>query len=326
MANENQPQQEAQKRIAMFLSMLESGSLARLLSQLNQRERVQLIETYEKFAREASPGEKDLMQVAKSFLQTKAVNPPNRFKQAMEIAFGPGAAMPLGSSARWAEIAETVKPSTMAEFLTSERPHTTAIVLSQLPPGYAATVLPLLPEDLRCEAVATLAGGMNFSDEVFDAVLAAVEESLGSMKTAGDPDQGARQAAAMLNQIDSEIADAIVDRIRQRNPRCAESIEGEMFHFEDLIKLDNRSLQMVLAELKTERLALALKGTQPNIQEAMFGALAEQVKKMVVQEMDDLGKVPARDVSLARREIVDTAMQMARDGKIRIRQEEDLVG
>jgi flagellar motor switch protein FliG len=325
MAGESQNQAEGPKKIAMFVSMLESDTLASLLKQLNDRERLQVIEAYQNFSRELRASVPDFVGVAKSFLEMEAASPSNHFKKALEIAFGPGAAMRFGSSTRWAEITEQVKPAAMAEFLGSERANTIAVVLSQLPPSYAAEVLSLLPEECRCEAVEILASGLNIADGVADAMLVAVQESLDTIKRSGDPKQGARQVATMLNQVDSEVANAIVERIRQRDPSRATSIESEMFHFEDFAKLDSRSLQMILAEAKPERLAVALKGTSPITREAVLAALAEQVKKIVVQEMEDLGKVPGHDVRAARREIVDLAVQMARDGKIRLRQDEDLI-
>ncbi|MBV8055307.1 MAG: hypothetical protein JO071_08725, partial [Deltaproteobacteria bacterium] len=93
MASENQNQQEGQKKIAMFVSMLESDTLASLLKQLNDRERLQVIEAYQNFSHEAPASTSDLLGVAKSFLETKAMSTPDRFKKALEIAFGPGAAM-----------------------------------------------------------------------------------------------------------------------------------------------------------------------------------------------------------------------------------------
>lgn len=325
MASTIQNQQAGQKKIAMVVSMLESEKLASLLKQLNDRERLQVIEAYQNFSHEAPASPSDLIGVAKSFIEAKTVSSPNQFKEALEIAFGPGAAMRFASSAQWAEIAERVKPPAMAEFLDLERANTIAVVLSQLPPSYAAEVLPLLTEERRCDALDILAGGLNLTDGVLDAVLLAVQENLSSIKLVSDPGQGARQVAAMLNQVDYEVADAIVERIRQRDANCATSIEDEMFHFEDLAKLDSRSLQMFLAEIQPERLALAMKGTQPSIRETVFAALAEQVKNMVVQEMEDLGKVPGRDVRAARREIIDLAVQMSRNGKIQLRQNEDLL-
>ncbi|MBV8358957.1 MAG: hypothetical protein JO189_13630 [Deltaproteobacteria bacterium] len=325
MATDSPNQPGGQKKIAMFVSMLESDTLARLLKQLNDRERLQLIEAYQNFSHETSANTPDLVGVAKSFLETKAVSAPNNFREALEIAFGPGAGMRVGSSAQWAGIAERIKPNAMAEFLSSERVNTIAVVLSQLPPSYAAEVLPLLPEECRCEAVDILARGLNLSNGVLDAVLSAVQENLDSIKLIGDPGQGARQVATMLNQVDYQVADTIVERIRQHDPTSAALIKDEMFHFEDLVKLDNRALQMILAEVKPERLALAMKGTPTATREAMFAALAEQVKKMVVQEMEDLGKVPGRDVRAARREIINLAQQMSRDKKIQLRQDQDLI-
>ncbi len=325
MASESQNQPAGQRKIAMFVSMLESDTLASLLKQLNDRERSQVIEAYQNFSREPPASMPDFVGVARSFLETKALSGSNHLKKALEIAFGPGAAMRFESSTRWAEITAHVKPASMAEFLSSERANTIAVVLSQLPPSYAAEVLPLLPEEVRREAMIILASGLNVADGVIDAVLFAVQENLDSIKRSGDPKQGARRVAAMLNQVDSEVANAIVEQIRQRDPSRAAVIEDEMFHFEDLTRLDGRSLQMILAEIKPERLAVALKGTSPITRDGVFAALAESVKKMVVQEMEDLGKVPGRDVHAARREIIDLAVQMSRDGKIRLRPEEDLM-
>jgi flagellar motor switch protein FliG len=325
MVSENQNQQEGPKKIAMLVSMLESDTLASLLKQLNDRERLQVIEAYQNFCRGAPPSTPDLMGVAKSFLEAKAVSAPNHIREALEIAFGPGAALRFGSSTQWAEIAERVKPASMAEFLSSERANTIAVVLSKLPPTFAAEVLPLLPEERRWEAIDILASGLNLSDGVIDAVLLAVQENLDSIKLIGDPGRGAKQVAAMLNQVDYQVADAIVERIRQHDPSRATTIEGEMFHFEDLVRLDSRSLQMILAEIKPERLALAMKGAAQGVRDAVFAALAEQVKTMVVQEMEDLGKVPGRDVRAARREVIELAVQMSRDGKIRLGQDEDLM-
>jgi flagellar motor switch protein FliG len=309
----------------MFAMMLEADNLAGLLRQLNDRERLQVIEAYQNFSREATATQSELSSIAKEFLETRTVTAPNRFREALELAFGPDAAVRLGSSSQWAKIAERVKPVSMADFLRPERANTAAVVLSQLPPVYAAQVLGLLPEQQRCEVVDILAGGLNPSATLVEAVLTAIEENLESMNTSADPAQGARQAAAMLNQLDSQTADEIVEHIRNRDPGRASSIEREMFHFEDLAKLDNRSLQTILAEVKRESLALALKGTLLPTREALFAALAEQVKAAVVQEMQDLGKVPGRDVREARREVIDLVMQMARDGKVRLRQDEDLL-
>jgi flagellar motor switch protein FliG len=325
MASESQNQSEGAKKIALFVSMLESDTLASLLKQLNDSERLQVIETYRNFSGQLPADVPDLIGVAKSFLEMESVSGSDHFNKALEIAFGPGASMRFGSSARWAAIAEQVKPAAMAEFLGSERAHTIAVVLSQLPPQYGAGVLALLPDERRCEAVEILASGLNIGDGVADAVLIAVQESLDTIKRSGDPKQGAKQVAAMLNQVDSELANTIVERIRQRDPNCASSVENEMFHFVDLAKLDSRSLQMILAEVQPERLAVALKGTSATAKEGILAALAEQVKKIVVQETEDLGKVPGHEVRAAQREIVELAMQMARNGKIRLHPEEDLI-
>jgi flagellar motor switch protein FliG len=319
----DQEGQQAQKKAAMLVMMLETETLASLLKQFNQHERRQIIEACDSLYCGAPPNEAELTEIAKSFLQTRAITPPNRFKEALAVAFGPDAARQLPTSGQWTTIAQRIKPPAMAGVLRAERASTAAIVL---PPQYSAEVLTALPEEQRFELINNLACGLNPADGVLDAILAALQESLDAMSIAGDESRGARQAAAMLNQIDSQIADGIVERIRQQDPARATSIEDKMFHFKDFIKLDGRTLQTILTEVKPERLALALKGAGEEERQLVFAALAEQVKAVVTQEMEDIGKVPGREVQAARREIIDLAVQMERDGKIRLRTDDDLVG
>jgi flagellar motor switch protein FliG len=317
---------EAQKKAAMLVMMLETDTLASLLQQLTQHERRQLIEGYDTVSRTSPPSEAELTEIAKSFLQTSTLTRPNRFKDALAVAFGPDAARQMPSASEWTAISQRVKPAAMAGVLRAERPTTAAIILSQMPPQYSAEVLTALPDERRFEIINNLASGLNPPDGVLDAILAALQESVDAIAIVGDEGRGARQAAAMLNQIDWELAEAIVEQIRQQDPARASSIEHQMFHFRDFVRLPSRTLQSVLTEIKPELLALAFKGMNDEERQLVLDALPEQVKAIVVQEMEDAGKVPAREVQGARREIMDLAMQMARDGKIRLRPETDLVG
>ncbi len=127
----------------------------------------------------------------------------------------------------------------------------------------------------------------------------------------------------MLNQLDSDSASAIVTHIRNRDEKRASAIEDEMFHFADLLTLDNRSLQTVLSEVRPERIALALKGITDDEKTLVFAALPEQVRVVVDSEMSESGRVPAREVKAARRELTEMAINLDRQGKIHIHGEEE---
>jgi len=209
--------------------------------------------------------------------------------------------------------------------LRDERPEAVAMALSQLPPRFAADVLARLPEGLRAEAVDNLAYAESAPRSALDAILRAVEESFSGRAGSedGNGKAGAKRAAAMLNQLDSDSATAIVSHIRDRDAKRASAIEEEMFHFADLLTLDNRSLQAVLGEMRPERIALALKGITDDEKTLVFAALPEQVKVVVDSEMSESGRVPAREVKAARRELTEMAINLDRQGKIHIHGEEE---
>jgi flagellar motor switch protein FliG len=315
-------------RAAMLVLALDKPVLANVLKHLSSTELTALMTGYEHLIRAGAPADDQLMSVGKTFLETGFVNPTTHFKDALVLAFGPESAEQIMRHDHWRMIAERVKPEALAQVLRGERTEAMAIVLAQLPSRYASEVLCALPEDIRAETVDHLARSASVPGRALDAILRAIEESFsGSVGIDdGDTNAGARRAAQMLNQLDSESASAIVEKIRAGDNKLATAIEGEMFHFQDFIKLESRAQQTVLVEIKPERLALALKGIPDGDRDVIFGSLPDQVRKVVQQEMEDIGKVPMREVRAARREITDLAIQMDRDGKIRLRVEHDLVG
>lgn len=318
----------AGNRAAMLVLTLDKNVLANVMKHLGSNELTLLMQGYEHLIRSGMPSDDQLLNVGKNFLETGFVNPTTHFKDALVMAFGPESADQILRHDHWRMISERVKPEALAQVLRGERTEAMAIVLAQLPPRYSADVLCALPEELRADTVEHLARSTTVPGRALDAILRAIEESFSSTVGIDDSDSnaGPRRAAQMLNQLDSESASAIVEKIRAGDSKRATAIEQEMFHFQDFLKLDNRAQQTVLVEIKPERLALALKGVKDEERDIVFGAMPDQIKKIVEQEMEDIGKVPIRDVRAARREITDVAIQMDRDGKIRLRVDQDLIG
>jgi flagellar motor switch protein FliG len=314
-------------KAALLLTALEKPVLARVLKRLSGSELTRLMQAYEKEMAKSSPNEDELTVVVKEFLSMCGHNTSGHLREALVLAFGAESADQIMRQDHWRAISERVKPAALAAMLRSEMPEAVAVVLSQLPSKYASDVLCALPQELRVESVERLARSEHVPGSAMDAILRAIEENFTGDSGAQDTerDAGVRHAASMLNQLDSDAAAAIVERIRQSDPARAAAIEQEMFHFHDLLTLDNRTLQQVLAEAKPERLALALKGFNDNEREPIFAALADQTRQIVKEEIESAGKVPLRDVTAARQEITNLAMQMEREGKVRLRADADLV-
>lgn len=309
------------------MAALEKPVLARVLKRLNSAELTKLMQAYEKQVASSSPQPEQILAVGKEFLSLCDDKASGHLREALIMAFGAESANQIMRQDHWRAISERVKPGDLALLLRDEMPEAVAVVLSQLPPRFASEVLTALPQELRVESVERLARSEHVPGSAMDAILRAIEENFTGQSGVQEADRGAgvRHAAEMLNQLDSEVAGAIVERIRQSDAGRAAAIEQEMFHFHDLFALENRTLQQILAEVNPERLAFALKGFSDAEREPVFAALADQTKQVVKEEIESVGKVPMRDVTAARQEITNLAMQMEREGKVRLRIDSDLV-
>jgi len=314
-------------RAVLLMMTLEKPVLARVLRHLSSKELARVVQAHEVLAKSGTPSSTQLMEVGTKFLSSETNGSSSNLKDALAMAFGQDGADKILRQDGWRTIADRVKPEKFAAVLRDERPEAVAITLSQLPPRFAADVLAQLPEEQRIAAVENLSRAETAPKSGLDAVLRAVEQSVTSSSVTEDLDRkaAAKRAAAVLNQLDSENATAIIEHIRAGDPEGAALIEGEMFQFRDFVKLDNRALQAVLAEVRPERLARALKGITDDERAVVFAALTEQVRTVVEAEISESGPVPAREVKAARREITDLAVQMDRQGRIRLRVEQDLM-
>jgi flagellar motor switch protein FliG len=314
-------------RAVLLTLTLEKPVLARVLKHLSSKELTRLVQAHDALTKSGTPSSDQLMEAGAKFLSSETNGASNNFKDALAMAFGQDGAEQILRHDQWRTIADRVKPEKFASVLRGERPEAVAITLSQLPPRFAADVLAQLPEELRVAAVESLSRAEVAPRGGLEAILRAVEQSVSAGPVSEDPDRktAAKRAAAVLNQLDSENAAAIIEHLRAGDPEGAALIEGEMFQFADFLKLDNRALQAVLAEIRPERLARALKGITDEERAVIFAALTEQVRTVVEAEISESGPVPAREVKAARRELTELAIQMDRDGRIRLHAEQDLM-
>ncbi|HLW72254.1 MAG TPA: FliG C-terminal domain-containing protein [Candidatus Binataceae bacterium] len=310
-------------KAALFAMTLNKDVLAKVLKHLNEVELANLTQAYEQEAA-GKPDETSLIGVGREFLELAAGGAGGHFKEALVLAVGEEGASQILRQDPWHALAKRVTPATLAALLKDERSETIGIVLAKLPSAYSSDLFALLPEESRAKSIERLTRSGSIAAAAADALAAALEESLNSGVGAGAGDQqaGVKAAATMLNRLDSEAALAIVEQLRATEPACAAALEREMFHFEDLLKLEVRVLERILGEVPTEKLTIALKGMAPEQRDLIFSGLTDQVKQMVTQGLDDSGSVAATEVRAARREISTLALNMNRDGKVRLRADE----
>ena len=205
----------------------------------------------------------------------------------------------------------------VAELLKSEHPQIVAIVLSYLESDHAAGVLAQFPEKLRADVVlriATMEGINPAALEELDAMLdrlfaesATVESSaLGGVKT----------AANILNMVDATIESSVMETVKETDEDIGQQIQDTMFVFENLVELDDRSIQSLLREVTTDALLVALKGSDEALKEKIFTNMSKRAAEMMRDDLEAKGPVRLSEVESAQKEILAVARRMSDAGEI----------
>jgi flagellar motor switch protein FliG len=210
----------------------------------------------------------------------------------------------------------TVNEQMLASYLQSEHPQTAAVILSKIRSSHAAKVVTVLPAEFRAEVLRR----MIEMEYVQKDVLKDVEETLHSefmvnyARMLGNDSH--MRIAEILNQVDRTRLSEIMVEIEGEVPQSAEIIKSLMFTFDDLVKLDSRSLQLVVQSVEIDTLILALKGVKDELRDLFFDNLSERVRTIVRSELELMGPVRASDVEGAQARIVRLAKDMEARGDI----------
>ncbi len=205
----------------------------------------------------------------------------------------------------------------VAELLRSEHPQIVAAILVHLDYDQAADVLKNLSERQRNEVmlrIATMEGiqptALKDLNEVLFHVLSGGDKvrksSLGGVKT----------AAEMINLMGTVIEGTVVESIRNHDPDLAQKIVDKMFVFDDLIKLDDKSVQMVLKEVASDTLIAALKGAQPELRDKILANMSSRAAETLREDLESRGPMRLSEVEAQQKEILKTVRRLSDEGQI----------
>jgi flagellar motor switch protein FliG len=209
--------------------------------------------------------------------------------------------------------------SMAASVLAHEHSQTIALVLSKLPPERALAILRELPEAVRGDVSYRIATLKPPSPEALRAVEAGLERRIGSaaagqrLRAESDP---LKPLMEILTRADAETERTILGRIDEVDPDLGSDIRQRLFTIEDLVKLEDKALQLLLRQVDTKDLALGLKGTSEAVRERILSNLSERAQENLREEMELLGPQRLQDVEKARKEIVRTVRQLEQEGTI----------
>ncbi|SFU93230.1 flagellar motor switch protein FliG [Paenacidovorax caeni] len=208
-------------------------------------------------------------------------------------------------------------PLSVAELLRNEHPQIVAAILVHLDAEQASAILMQLTDRQRSEImlrVATLEGiqptALKDLNEVLYKVLAGGDKirksSLGGVKT----------AAEIINLLGSGMDASVLESIRSYDPDLAQKIMDKMFVFEDIGKLDDRSIQMVLREVASETLIVALKAASNEMRDKILANMSSRAAEALREDLEARGPMRLSEVEAQQREIIKTVRRLAEEGQV----------
>ena len=215
------------------------------------------------------------------------------------------------------DFARRADPSQILNFIQNEHPQTIALILSYLDPQQAGQILSELPQDVQADVARRIAIMDRTSPEIISEVEAILERKLSATVTQDYTQTGGIEAVVeVLNGVDRSTEKTILDTLEVQDPELAEEIKKRMFVFEDIVTLDNRSIQRVIRDCENEDLLLALKVASEEVKEVVFRNMSSRMAETFKEEMQYMGPVRLRDVEEAQSRIVGVIRKLEDAGEI----------
>jgi flagellar motor switch protein FliG len=210
--------------------------------------------------------------------------------------------------------------ATVADLIKNEHPQIIATILVHLEFDHAGEILKFFTERLRNDVllrIATLDGVQPVAlRELNEALTRLLAGSATNVKKAAMG--GIRHAAEILNFVGQQAETAIVDNVREYDPDLAQKILDEMFVFENLLDVDDRGIQLLLREIQSDSLILALKGSSPELREKIFKNMSQRAAEMLKEDLESKGPVRLSEVEAEQKEILKIARRLADEGQIQL--------
>ncbi|MBO4920499.1 MAG: flagellar motor switch protein FliG [Lachnospiraceae bacterium] len=215
------------------------------------------------------------------------------------------------------EFIRKTDPSQLLNFIQDEHPQTIALILSYLPSSQAAQVISALPPEKQADVAKRIAMMDRTSPDIIQEVEAVLEKKLASLVNqdytiAG----GVDSIVEILNSVDRATEKHILETLEIEEPELTDEIRKKMFVFEDILLLDDKSIQRVLREVDNSELAIAMKAANEQVQNAIFNNLSKRLAVMIKEDMEYMGPVRMKDVEEAQQKIVNIIRKLEDSGEI----------
>ena len=244
-------------------------------------------------------------------------------REVLERAVGPERAreivarLTVAIERRPFEFLRRTPPEQIHAFMRNEAPQTVALVVANLHTDLAAQVLALLEPEEQAQVAMRIGTMRETSPEIIEAVESVLRQRLSNVisqdySAAG----GVHSLADILNHTDRGTERNVLESLAQVDPELAEEVRMLLFTFEDIVKLDDRAIQLILKELDSKDLAVALRGVGKDVQERIFSNMSERGGAMLAEEMEYMPAQKRAVVEEAQSRIVAVVRRLEEAGGI----------
>ncbi len=337
MLQSKKSQLTGRQKAAIFLVSLGSDVSSEIFKLLREDEIEQLTFEIARLDR-IEPEDKDKvlmefqeMMMAQDFIATGGID---YAREVLERALGTQKAIDIVNrltsslQVRPFDFIRRTDPSHLLNFIQGEHPQTIALILAYLDAAKAAQILSGLSHQIQADVAKRIATMDRTSPDVLREVERVLERKLSTLASEDYTSAGGIDAIVeVLNQVDRGTEKIIIEALEEEDPELAEEIKKRMFVFEDIVLLDDRSIQKVLREVDTQDLAKALKGVDTEVQEKIFRNMSKRASSLLREDMDFMGPIRLRDVEESQQKIVNIIRKLEEAGDIIVARagEEELV-
>jgi flagellar motor switch protein FliG len=214
-------------------------------------------------------------------------------------------------------IARKADSHQLLSVINSEHPQTIALILCYLQSDKAGQILSSLPEELQSEVAYRIATMSNTSPMVIKEIEKVLNSKLSSVvRSDVTVIGGVETIVDILNQVDRTTEKNITEGLEKEDTELAEKVKESMFVFEDIITLDDVSIQRVLREVESKELALALKGCSEEVAGVIFKNQSKRASASLKEDIEFLGPVRLMDVEKSQQKIVSVIRRLDESGEI----------
>ena len=318
-----------QQKAMIFLVSLEEGVATRIIAKLSD-EHMGRLRAASSDLEEVSPDQLNAVHV--EFLdQLKGASAASLQGSGSYLRRLAGKALGEGRAAElWSDKApkgpvaalSRLDAQAIVGMLENEQPQTVAVILTQFDAAKASDILKLMPTDQQADVLLRIAKLNEIPTQVIDdieQVFAAEVAALGDASAAKAG--GLTVAADILKRLNQTQSAELIDMLSSHDQGTADELRNAMFTFEDLLRIESRGMQMLLKEVQTDKLVMALKNASDDLKEKIFGNISSRAAQMLREELDMMGPVRLSDVEAAQQAIVEVALNLEKDKKINIARE-----